>query len=76
MSRSVRPAYRSRVSRHQFTQPQSLAARPTEGVFQLGRLYELDADPYYGAFAPQFPGKTSKGEAAFSLCTITTDGTS
>lgn len=40
-----------------------LAARPTEGVFQLRSLYELDVDLYYGAFTRQFPGRTSKGEA-------------
>jgi hypothetical protein len=40
-----------------------VAARPTEGVFQLRSLYELDVDFYYGAFTRQLPGKTSQGEA-------------
>jgi hypothetical protein len=44
------------------------AARPTEGVFQLRSLYELDIDLYYAAFTKPLPGKNIKGEArAFVL---------
>jgi hypothetical protein len=39
------------------------AARPTEGVFQLRSLYELDVDLYYGAFTRQFPSKRAPQEA-------------
>jgi Alginate export len=45
-----------------------VAARPTEGVFQLRGLRELDVDFYYGAYTRQLPGKTTQGEArAFVL---------
>jgi hypothetical protein len=40
-----------------------LAARPTEGVFQLRSLYELNVDLYYGAFTRQFPSKRAPQEA-------------
>lgn len=40
-----------------------LAARPTEGVFQLRSLDELDVDFYYGAFTKLLPGKTAQAEA-------------
>ncbi len=40
-----------------------VAARPTEGVFQLRSLYELDIDFYYGAFTRQLSGKRANGEA-------------
>jgi len=40
-----------------------LAARPTEGVFQLRSLKQLDVDFYYAAFTRQFPGKSARGEA-------------
>ncbi len=39
-----------------------VAARPTEGVFQLRSLYELDIDLYYGAFTRQLPGKRASSE--------------
>lgn len=40
-----------------------VAARPTEGVFQLRSFYELDVDFYYGAFTKPFPGKAAQSEA-------------
>jgi len=40
-----------------------VAARPTEGVFQLRSLKQLDVDFYYGAFTQQFGGNGAKGEA-------------
>ena len=40
-----------------------LAARPTEGVFQLRSLYELDVDVSYGAYTRAFASKTTKSEA-------------
>ncbi|HSB10123.1 MAG TPA: alginate export family protein [Blastocatellia bacterium] len=40
-----------------------LAARPTEGVFQLRSLDELDVDFYYGALTKPLPGKGTQGEA-------------
>jgi hypothetical protein len=40
-----------------------LAARPTEGVFQLRSLDELDVDFYYGAFTKAFANKTTQNEA-------------
>jgi hypothetical protein len=39
------------------------AARPTEGVFQLRSLKQLDVDFVYGAYTRQFGGKTVKSEA-------------
>jgi hypothetical protein len=39
-----------------------LAARPTEGVFQLRSLKQLDVDFVYGAFTRQLQGKASRGE--------------
>jgi len=42
-----------------------VAARPTEGVFQLRSLYQLDVDFYYGAFTRQLGAKRAKGEARF-----------
>ena len=39
-----------------------LAARPTEGVFQLRSLHELDVDFYYGAFTRQFSQDKAKSE--------------
>ncbi len=45
-----------------------LAARPTEGVFQLRSFKELDVDFYYAAFTRQFSAQTAKSEArAFVL---------
>jgi hypothetical protein len=45
-----------------------LAARPTEGVFQLRSLYQLDIDFYYGAFTKPLSGKAAQSEArAFVL---------
>lgn len=45
-----------------------LAARPTEGVFQLSGNKELNADFYYGAFTKPLPGKRAMSEAqAFVL---------
>jgi hypothetical protein len=45
-----------------------LAARPTEGVFQLRGWKELDVDFYYGAFTKPLKAKNSEGEArAFAL---------
>lgn len=45
-----------------------VAARPTEGVFQLRSRKELDVDFYYGAFTRQFSGTRGQGEArAFLL---------
>jgi hypothetical protein len=45
-----------------------VAARPTEGVFQLRSLYQLDVDFYYGAFTRGFKHKAGAGEArAFAL---------
>jgi TorA maturation chaperone TorD len=45
-----------------------LAARPTEGVFQLRSLKQLDVDIYYGAFTRQFGGKQSQSDfRAFAL---------
>jgi hypothetical protein len=40
-----------------------LAARPTEGVFQLRSLYELDVDFYYGAFTRAFSSNKAQNEA-------------
>jgi hypothetical protein len=40
-----------------------LAARPTEGVFQLRSLYELDVDLYYGAYTRAFGSKQAPSEA-------------
>lgn len=40
-----------------------LAARVTEGVFQLRSRDELDVDFYYGAFTKPLAGKTTQGEA-------------
>jgi len=39
-----------------------VAVRPTEGVFQLRSLKEIDVDFYYGAFTRQLPGKPARGE--------------
>jgi hypothetical protein len=39
-----------------------LAARPTEGVFQLRSLYQLDVDVYYGAFTQPRKAKTAESE--------------
>jgi len=39
-----------------------LAARPTEGVFQLRSLHELDIDFYYGALTRQFVRDKAKSE--------------
>ncbi len=45
-----------------------LAARPTEGVFQLKGNAELDVDFYYGAFTKPFKFKTGESEMrAFAL---------
>jgi hypothetical protein len=45
-----------------------VAARPTEGVFQLRSLYQLDVDFYYGAFTRGFKHKAGESEArAFAL---------
>jgi TorA maturation chaperone TorD len=45
-----------------------LAMRPTEGVFQLRSLKELDVDVYYAAYTRQFVGKKNRSEArAFAL---------
>ena len=45
-----------------------LAARPTEGAFQLNANKELDVDFYYGAFTKPLPGKRANSEArAFVL---------
>lgn len=45
-----------------------LAARPTEGVFQLRSLKELDVDFYYAAYTRQFSGTKARSEArAFVL---------
>jgi TorA maturation chaperone TorD len=44
------------------------AARPTEGVFQLRSLKQLDVDVLYGAFTRQFSGKSGSSELrAFAL---------
>lgn len=40
-----------------------LAARPTEGVFQLRGWQQLDVDFYYGAFTKAFADRTLKSEA-------------
>ncbi|HEU4389780.1 MAG TPA: alginate export family protein [Blastocatellia bacterium] len=40
-----------------------VAARPTEGVFQLRGMKELDVDFYYGAFTKPFTGKKANSEA-------------
>jgi hypothetical protein len=40
-----------------------LAARPTEGVFQLRSLKELDVDFYYSAFTKPFKARSSESEA-------------
>jgi hypothetical protein len=40
-----------------------LAARPTEGAFQLRSLKELDVDFYYGAFTRPFKSRSSESEA-------------
>jgi hypothetical protein len=40
-----------------------LAARPTEGVFQLRSMKELDVDFYYSAFTKPFKAKGSESEA-------------
>ncbi|MEW6732859.1 MAG: alginate export family protein [Acidobacteriota bacterium] len=42
-----------------------LGARPTEGVFQLRSLKELDVDLFYGALTKPFKGKSSESEARF-----------
>ncbi|MEW6129024.1 MAG: alginate export family protein [Acidobacteriota bacterium] len=42
-----------------------VAARPTEGVFQLNGNKELNIDFYYGAFTRLFSGKQSHQEARF-----------
>jgi hypothetical protein len=39
-----------------------VAARPTEGVFQLRSLNELNVDFYYGAFTKPFKTKSSESE--------------
>lgn len=45
-----------------------LAMRPTEGVFQLRSLKQLDVDVLYGAFTRQFSGRSGSSEArAFVL---------
>lgn len=45
-----------------------LAVRPTEGVFQLRSLKQLDVDVLYGAFTRQFSGKGGSSETrAFVL---------
>jgi hypothetical protein len=45
-----------------------LAARPTEGVFQLKGNRELDVDFYYGAFTRPFKSRTGESEMrAFAL---------
>jgi len=44
-----------------------LAARPTEGVFQLRSWNELDVDFYYGAFTRSFSRDTAKSEARVFL---------
>ncbi len=45
-----------------------VAARPTEGVFQLRSLYELDVDFYYGAYTRPFATKNTKSDVrAFAL---------
>jgi TorA maturation chaperone TorD len=45
-----------------------VAMRPTEGVFQLRSLKQLDVDVYYAAVTRQFSGKAGKSEArAFVL---------
>jgi hypothetical protein len=45
-----------------------VAARPTEGVFQLRSLEELNVDFYYGALTKPFKTKSSENEArAFVL---------
>ncbi len=40
-----------------------MAARPTEGVFQLRGMKELDVDLYYGALTRQLPWKNAESEA-------------
>ena len=46
-----------------------VAARPTEGVFQLRSLKELDVDFYYGALTKPFKAKSSESEARlFVVC--------
>jgi hypothetical protein len=40
-----------------------VAARPTEGVFQLRSQKELDVDFYYGALTKSFKAKSSESEA-------------
>ena len=40
-----------------------LAARPTEGVFQLNANKELDVDFYYGAFTKMFASKRTHNDA-------------
>jgi hypothetical protein len=40
-----------------------IAARPTEGVFQLNSNKELDVDFYYGAFTKLFAGKRTTSDA-------------
>jgi hypothetical protein len=45
-----------------------VAARPTEGVFQLNANREMDVDFYYGAFTKPIAGKRAESEArAFAL---------
>jgi hypothetical protein len=39
-----------------------VGGRPTEGVFQLRGLKELDVDFWYGAYTKPLPGKTINGE--------------
>ena len=48
-----------------------LAARPTEGVFQVDGMGELDIDTYYGAFTMPVETAHSAGELrVFGLCYI------
>jgi hypothetical protein len=45
-----------------------VAARPTEGVFQLNANREMDVDFYYGAFTKPIAGKRAESEVrAFAL---------
>jgi hypothetical protein len=61
VGRSFDGAHYSRTSKA--SNLTAVAARPTEGVFQLRGWSELDVDFYYGAFTKGFPHKRSPSEA-------------